>query len=160
MPPAITGDQTHVYYDVHCRKPYVNDDDNECADKECESIVTYLPRKEGLNVTHAIVTNLSPFVNYAFKIYAKNRVSEVAKRRHGVEGNYTAISLRTNGSSKFLIFTTCVYYIKYPIERIVLVPIVHYCNKVVLKRSYCVSLVLILSQVKLQNTTMYNILPH
>jgi len=41
-------------------------------------------------------------VNYTFKIYAKNRVSEVAKRRHGVEPNFKAISVRTNGSSKFL----------------------------------------------------------
>ena len=104
LPPAITGDQTDVYYDVDCQKPFVNNDDNECLYKECESIVTYLPRKEGLNVSHVMVTNLSPFVNYAFKIYAKNRVSEVARRRHGVEGNYTAISLRTNGSSKFFDF--------------------------------------------------------
>ena len=91
-----------MHYDVDCRKPCVNDDDNECVDKECKSVVTYLPRKEGLNVTHVMVTTLSSFVNYTFKIRAKNRVSEVAKRRHGVEGNFTAISVRTNGSSKFL----------------------------------------------------------
>ena len=102
LPPAITGDQTHVYYDVDCQKPCVNDDDNECIYKECGSVVTYFPRKEGLNVTHVMVTNLSTFVNYTFKIYANNRVSEVARRRHGVEGDFTAISVRTNGSSKFL----------------------------------------------------------
>jgi len=111
LPPAITGDQTHMYYDVHCQKPCANNDDNECVDKECESIVTYLPRKEGLNVTHVTVTNLSTFVNYAFKIYAKNRVSEVAKRRHGVKGDFTAVSVRTNGSSKFLVFTICAIHI-------------------------------------------------
>ena len=102
LPPAITGDQTHVYYDVDCRTPCANNDDNECVEKECKSVVTYLPRKERLNVTHVMVTNLSTFVNYTFKIYAKNRVSEVAKRRHGVEVSFTAISIRTNGSSKFL----------------------------------------------------------
>ena len=102
LPPAIIGDQTYVYYDVDCQKPCVNDDDEECFYKECKSVVTYLPRKEHLNVTHVVVTNLSTFVNYTFKIYAKNRVSEVAKRRHGVEGNYTAIFVRTIGSSKFL----------------------------------------------------------
>ena len=109
LPPATTGDQTDVHYDVGCRKPCVNDDDNECVDKECESVVTYFPRKEGLNVAHVTVTNLSTFVNYTFKIYANNRVSKVAKRRHGVEGNFTAISVRTNGASKFLIFTSAIY---------------------------------------------------
>ena len=91
-----------MYYDVECRKPCISDDDNECLDKECKSVVTYLPRKEGLNVTLVMVTNLSLFVNYTFKICAKNRVSEVAKRRHGVQGNFATISVRTNGSSKFL----------------------------------------------------------
>lgn len=89
-----------MVYDVDCRKPCDSDDDNECVDKECESDVTYLPNKEGLNVTHVMVTNLSSFVNYTFKIYAKNRVSEVAKRRPGVEGTFIAITVRTNGSSK------------------------------------------------------------
>ena len=98
----MIGDQTHVYYDVDCRRPCANDNDNECVDKECKSVVTYVPLKEGLNVTHVMVTNLSSFVNYTFNISAKNRVSEVAKRRHGVEGNFATISVRTNGSSKFL----------------------------------------------------------
>ena len=46
-------------------------------------------------------------------------------------------------------------YIKYPIVHIVLVPRVHCCNKVVLKRLRCVCgcLVVILNQVKLQNIT-------
>ena len=98
----MIGDQTHVYYDVDCRRPCASDDDNECVDEECKSVVTYLPRKESLNVTHVLVTNLSSFVNYTFKICAKNRVSKVAKRRHGVEGNFVTVSVRTNGSSKFL----------------------------------------------------------
>lgn len=102
LPPAITGDQTHVHYDVDCRKPCVNDDDNECVDTECESIVTYLPRKKRLNVTHVMVGNLSSFVNYTFKIFAKNRVSKVAERRPGNKGNFAEISIRTSGTSKFL----------------------------------------------------------
>ena len=101
LQPAITGDRTHVYYDVDCRKPCDNDDDNECVDKECGNDVTYLPYKKDLDVTEVMITNLSSFVNYTFKIYAKNRVSEVAKRKHGVEGNNSAIFVRTNGASKF-----------------------------------------------------------
>jgi len=96
-----------VYYDVDCRKPCDNDDDNECVDKECGNDVIYLPYKEDLDMAEVTITNLYTFVNYTFKIYAKNRVSEVAKRRHGVEGNYAVIFVRTNGSSKFLSFTIC-----------------------------------------------------
>ena len=90
-----------MYYDVDCRKPCDNDDDNECVDKECGNDVTYLPYNEDLDMAEVIITNLSSFVNYTFKIYAKNRVSEVAKRKHGVEGNNSAIFVRTNGASKF-----------------------------------------------------------
>ena len=104
LSPTIIGDRTSVFYDVGCRKPCDNDDDNECVDKECGNDVTYLPYKEALDVAEVMVTNLSSFVNYTFKIYATNRVSEVAKRRHGVDGHYAQIFVRTNGSSKFLIF--------------------------------------------------------
>jgi len=45
-----------------------------------------------------IVADLSPFGYYSFKIYAKNRVSEVAERRHKVEGSFIAIVIRTTGS--------------------------------------------------------------
>ena len=72
--------------------------------KSAEMIVTYLPYKKDLNMTKVMTTNLSPFVNYTFKIYAKNRVSKVAKQRHGVEEIFAAITVRTNGSSKSLIF--------------------------------------------------------
>ena len=98
----MTGDWTQVVYDLDCRKPCESDDDNECVDKECGNDVTYLPYKEGLNMAQVMVTRLSTFVNYTFKIYGKNRVSDVAKRRHGVEGNFSTITVRTNGSSKFL----------------------------------------------------------
>lgn len=110
LPPTITGTQTHVVYDVDCRKPCDNDDDNECVDKECGNGVTYLPYKEGLDMTQVMITNLSSFVNYTFKIYAKNRVSEVAKRRHDVEGNFAVFIIRTNGSSKLLSCGICAIY--------------------------------------------------
>jgi len=84
------------------------EDDRECLDEACESVVTYLPYKEGLNVTHVMVTRLSSFVNYTFKIYAKNRVSEVAEESG--RRKFTTITVRTNGSSKFLILTICAIY--------------------------------------------------
>ncbi len=83
---------------MDCRKPCNSDDDNECVDEACGSDVNYIPYKEGLNVTYVMVTNLSSFVNYTFKIHVKNRVSEVAKRRHGVEGIFSTITVTTNGS--------------------------------------------------------------
>ncbi|KAJ7379744.1 Ephrin type-A receptor 5 [Desmophyllum pertusum] len=98
LPSAITGDRTHVFYDVECRRPCDDDGDSTCVDEACGSDVTYIPYKEGLNVTDVMITNLSTFVNYTLKIYAMNRVSEVAKRRYGVEGNFATITVRTNGS--------------------------------------------------------------
>ncbi len=98
QPPAITGDQTDVYYDIECRKSCHSD--KKCVVEYCESDVSYIPYKEGLRVMEVIVADLSPFSNYTFKIYAKNRVSEVAKRKHGEDGNFTVITVRTNGSSK------------------------------------------------------------
>ncbi len=89
-----------MFYDVDCRKPCTSNDDNDCVDEGCGGDVTYVPYKEGLNVTYVLVTNLSSFANYTFKIYAKNRVSEVAKRRHGVEGNFMTITVTTNGSGE------------------------------------------------------------
>ena len=93
-----------MFYDVDCRKP-CNSDDIECVNdhEACGSDATYIPYKEGLNVTYVMVTNLSSFVNYTFNIYARNRVSEVAKRRHGIEGNSTTITLTTNGTSELWI---------------------------------------------------------
>lgn len=105
LPPAITGDKSRVFYEVDCRKPCNTDDEKECVEEFCRSGVNYIPYKGGLNVTQVIVTNLLSFVNYTFKVYAKNRASEVAKRKHGVEGNFTTITLRTSESSEFVQFT-------------------------------------------------------
>ena len=98
--PEIIGDQSHVFYDVSCLRPCNNDAQTKCAEEQCQNDVKYIPFNKGLNTTTVLVTNLSPFVNYTFKIYARNRVSEVAKRRHGIEGNFTVITVTTIGTGK------------------------------------------------------------
>jgi len=100
LPPVMPGDQTRVYYDVSCHKACVSNE--TCLDGDCERNVSYVPNKGGLNVTQVMISDLSPLDYYSFKIYAKNRVSEVAKRRHSVEGSFIAIVVRTNGSSELL----------------------------------------------------------
>ena len=98
LPPEVTGDQTHLYYEVSCRKQCSRN--QKCLEEYCERDVNYIPNKEGLNKTQVIVADLSPFGIYSFKIYAKNRVSEVAKRRHRIEESFIEIYVRTNGSSE------------------------------------------------------------
>ena len=101
LPPAIIGVQTHVLYDVDCRKPCGKDDGNECVDQTCGGNAIFVPYKDGLNMTQVIITNLSSFVNYTIKIYARNRVSELAKRKYGIKETFTVITVRTNGSGEF-----------------------------------------------------------
>ncbi|XP_073249604.1 ephrin type-A receptor 4-like isoform X5 [Porites lutea] len=96
--PEVIGDQSHVFYDVRCLRPCNNDAQTTCAEEPCQNDVKYIPFNKGLNTTTVLVTNLSPFVNYTFKIYARNRVSEVAKRRHGIEGDSAVITLTTVGT--------------------------------------------------------------
>ena len=98
--PTVTGDQTHVSYDVNCLKPCEGEEENNFFNKACESDVIFIPRKDSFNVTHVIVGNLTSYVNYTMKIYAKNRVSEVARRKHGIEASLLEITVRTNGSGK------------------------------------------------------------
>ncbi|XP_022796262.1 ephrin type-A receptor 4-like [Stylophora pistillata] len=100
QPPAETGVQTHVFYEVECRRPCEVEDESECVDKACRSDIIFIPRKDGLSTTKVTVGNLTSFVNYTIRVYAKNRVSEVAKLKYGVEANFTAITIRTNGSCK------------------------------------------------------------
>ena len=99
--PEITGVQTHVYYDVECRKACYDDDVINCDEKACESQVTYLPSKQGLNETHVVITHLSSFVTYEFKIYARNRVSGVAQMMHRIEASFTLHRVTANASSEF-----------------------------------------------------------
>ena len=100
QPPAVTGDQTHVFYDVDCLKPCEGEEENKCVNKACGSDVIFIPRKDSFHVTHVIVGNLTSYVNYTMKIYAKNRVSEVARRKHGIEASLSEVTVRTNGSGK------------------------------------------------------------
>ena len=100
QPPVETGVQTYVFYEIECRRPREGEDKSKCVDKACGSDVIFKPRKDGLNITHIIVGNLTSFVNYTTKVYARNRVSNVAKRIHGIPANFAAITIRTNGSRK------------------------------------------------------------
>lgn len=81
--------------------PCEEKDEDKCANKVCGSDVIFTPKKKGLNVSHVIVGNLSSFVLYTMKIFAKNRVSELARRKYGIEGNLTEITVRTNRSGEF-----------------------------------------------------------
>ena len=81
-------------YDVDCLKPCEGEEENECFNEACESDVIFIPRKDSFNVSHVIV------VNYTMKIYAKNRVSEVARTKRGIEASLSEITVRTNGSGK------------------------------------------------------------
>jgi len=100
QPAEITGDQSYVFYDIDCLKPCNNNDDDKRVEVACGSNVGYIPGKEGLNDAQVMATNLGPFVIYTFKIYARNRVSEVARRIHGVEGTFASVTVRTMESSK------------------------------------------------------------
>ena len=102
--PLVTGDRSHVFYKVGCRKTCNINDDNNCVEESCGSDGSYIPNKEGLNVTQVIVTNLLSFMKYTLKVYAMNRVSELAKRKHGVEAIFTTITMSTAGTSEFFRF--------------------------------------------------------
>ena len=93
-----------MFYKVNCRKTCSNNE-SKCVEELCGSDVSYVPNKEGLNVRQVIIATLLPFMKYTFKIYVMNRVSEVAKRKHGVEEIFTAITMRTAGTSEFVKFT-------------------------------------------------------
>ena len=95
--PLENGDQTHVIYDVNCliRKICSADDVDNCLCENCASDVDKV-----LKMNHVIVMGLSSFVNHTFKIFAKNRVSEVAKRIYGNEGNFATLNIMIEGLGK------------------------------------------------------------
>ena len=103
--PEITGYQTDVHYDVECRKTCNDDDVSNCDETiaTCGSQVDYLPSKRGLNETHVVITHLSSFVTYQFRIYAWNRVSGVAQMKHRIEASFTLHRVTTNASRKFFL---------------------------------------------------------
>ena len=100
LPPIITG-HIHVFYDVSCSKICGNNDD-DCLDTNCGDQINFIPADTGLNTTHVIVRNLFSFQSYMFKIYSKNRVSEVAQRKHGVQGNFSTLTIKTLESGRVL----------------------------------------------------------
>lgn len=83
-----------MFYDVICRTP-CNTGNENCVEKGCGSIPSV--RVLGAQV---IVTELSPYVNYTFTVYSKNRVSELAKDKYGVEESFSTITVTTLGTSK------------------------------------------------------------
>ncbi|XP_067048827.1 ephrin type-A receptor 7-like isoform X1 [Acropora muricata] len=98
--PEITGYQTDVHYDVECRRTCNDSDVSDCDDTlaACGSQVDYLPSKRGLNETHVVITHLSSFVTYEFRIYAWNRVSGVAQKIHRIEASVTLHRVTTSAS--------------------------------------------------------------
>ena len=100
MPPNITGDQ--VFYEVKCQRT-CEIDGKDCTEEICggdnNAGFVFMNKSYATTVTIPGTTGLlSPFVNYTCKIVAKNRVSEVAARKHKVEARSTTITFKTNGS--------------------------------------------------------------
>ena len=100
-PPATIGTETGLLYGIECKKScdYYG---KSCDDEGCDGEVIYLSQTEDLDMTNIKITNLASFVNYTCKISAKNRVSKVAERNHGVKGKFALVNLRTNGTGKLL----------------------------------------------------------
>ena len=102
LPPNITGDQ--VFYDVECRRTC------EVYSKACTEEICGGDENTGfefMNKSSGRIGLLSPFVNYACKITAKNRVSDFAARKHKVEASSTTITFKTNGSGESVSLFTC-----------------------------------------------------
>ncbi|XP_068700585.1 ephrin type-A receptor 7-like isoform X2 [Montipora foliosa] len=97
-PPETADDQSRVYYDVECWETCNENKDNKCVNRPCDNDVNYIPSKQGINKTQVMITNLSSFVNYKLTIYSRNRVSDLAREMHGLEGNFAFINVITNES--------------------------------------------------------------
>ena len=100
MPPNITGDQ--VFYEVECQRT-CEIDGEDCTKEICgvdnNAGFVFMNKSYATTMTIPGTTGLlSPFTNYTCKIVAKNRVSEVAARKHRVEATSTTITFKTNGS--------------------------------------------------------------
>ena len=104
LPPKITGTATNVSYHVHCLTSckYFGSD---CEDQTCNSGIDDQFTSKGLYTTIFTATKLTSFVNYTCKITAKNRVSKIAAAKIQTsesEQSVTYVTLRTNGSGKFI----------------------------------------------------------
>ncbi|XP_068700595.1 ephrin type-A receptor 4-like isoform X2 [Montipora foliosa] len=96
--PETADDKSRVYYDVECWETCNENKDNKCVNRPCDNDVNYIPSKQGINKTQVMITNLSSFVNYKLTIYSRNRVSDLAREMHGLEGNFALINVITDES--------------------------------------------------------------
>ena len=100
LPPVITGGQ--IFYEVECKRTCeINGKD--CAEETCDGNAGFV-FKDKIYSTKVMIPKttraLSAYVNYTCKIIARNRVSEMAKRKHKIEASSATTSLRTKGSGK------------------------------------------------------------
>ncbi|XP_073248000.1 ephrin type-A receptor 7-like [Porites lutea] len=98
LPPVITGG--HIFYEVECKRTCeINGKD--CAEDTCDDNAGFV-FKDKIYSTKVMIPEttraLSAYVNYTCKIIARNRVSEMAKRKHKIEASRATISFRTKGS--------------------------------------------------------------
>ena len=100
LSPVITGGQ--VFYEVECKRT-CELNGKDCAEETCDDNAGYV-FKDKIYSTKVMIPEttraLSAYVNYTCKIIAKNRVSEMAKRKHKIEASSATISFRTKGSGK------------------------------------------------------------
>ena len=100
LPPVITGGQ--VFYEVECKRT-CELNGMDCTEETCDDNAGFV-FKDKIYSTKVMIPEtrraLSAYVNYTCKIIAKNRVSEIAKRKHKIEASSATISFRTKGSGK------------------------------------------------------------
>ena len=100
LPPVITGGQ--IFYEVECKRTCeINGKDS--VEETCDDNAGFV-FKDKIYSTRVMIPEwtraLSAYVNYTCKIIARNRVSEMAKRKHKIEASSATISFRTKGSGK------------------------------------------------------------
>ncbi|XP_068753375.1 ephrin type-B receptor 5-like isoform X2 [Montipora capricornis] len=101
LPPATTGAQSTVFYDVDCRKTCEDAAGSGCGDQTCKSGIGAQLSMQGQNTTNFTATNLASFVNYTCNIKAGNRVSKIAETTShtiNIKKPLTVVTLRTKGS--------------------------------------------------------------
>lgn len=86
-----------MFYDLDCRRPFESGSENKSVAKAWGDVI-FRPRKDSLNITRVTIGNIIPFVNYTMKIYARNRMSDLAKRSMKLRQPYRNNSVRTNRS--------------------------------------------------------------
>ena len=100
LPPVITAGQ--VFYEVECERT-CELNGKDCAEETCDEHAGFVFKDKSYSTKVMIpeaTRALSAYVNYTCKIIAKNRVSEMAKRKHKIEASSATISFRTKGSGK------------------------------------------------------------